>query len=438
MLILLRNLFFTSSIVLIGLNIMPLYGFAANASEINIDDSVSWTRGNNNEKYGLYSRTTSQMITPYIYDDYLSFADGIAAAVIDGKWGVIDTDGQTIIPFKYDYLLYFYYKNGKSRTLGRTKACLNGKWGYIDINEHQVIPLIYDKLWENDYADMWRYAIAQFNDKWGVIDRNGDILIPFEYDEIGFTKKDAQRITVWAKKAEKNGFIVVSPTGTLLYCRDAGTLYSDTVTWFRDFTSGKVGFVNADGSLLTAPLYDDASDFSDGMAMIWLDNKYGFVDIKGNLVIEPSYNVALEENGGAIQQMPLNYEPPPLPQGIEQSSIGPHAYLSMAIRHDWEEMYGENGNKALCVGDFACERALVQINGLFGYIDKNNRTVITPQYDGGTMFKELEQRQLFAEPKTIQAAAVKQADRWALIDVNGNLLTKFKYKYYEHALAAFE
>lgn len=43
----------------------------------------------------------TEIITP-IYDNARSFSGGLAAVQKDGKWGYIDTDGKTIIDFKYD------------------------------------------------------------------------------------------------------------------------------------------------------------------------------------------------------------------------------------------------------------------------------------------------------------------------------------------------
>lgn len=394
---------------------------------MNIDDSVSWNREHRGDKYAIFSKTASAVITPYIYDDYLSFVDGIAAASIDGKWGVVDTAGTTVIPFKYDYLFYFYHGNDKSREHGRTKACRNGKWGYINIHENQVIPLIYDELHESAYNDDWRYALARLNGKWGVINHDGAVLIPFEYDEMGFGNSDDKNggVIVWVAKGEADFMVVVDHSGNRYYYSETGALYQG-LTWARDLESGLVGFMKADGSRVADPAYDAAGEFHDGMARVWLNGQYGFVDANGKLVIAPAYQVALEPNGGAILQMPLDYVPPPLPEGIEQSSIGPHAYLSMMIRHDWEAMYGENGVKAAGVGDFACGLALVRLNGRYGYINKQNIIAIAPQYEQATMFRQFEYKPLFGRPRTIQAASVMLNGKWTLIDRQGNYVARYK------------
>ena len=410
----------------------------ANAETTDIDDSVTWNREHLGDKYAIYSKISSGVITPYIYGDHLSFVDGIAAADINGKWGVVDTTGATVVSFKHDYLFYFYHQGEKSCEPGRTKACLNGKWGYIDIHEQPVIPLVYDELHESGYNDHWRYALAKLNGKWGVIAHDGREPVPFEYDEMGFGNADNKNdgVLVWVKQGAEQFMIAVDPAGKRYYYSEIGAIYAGD-TWARDAATGKVGFIRPDGSQLAAPAYDKAHEFHDGMAMIWLNGRYGFVNAGGQLAIPPTYRVALAPNGGATQQMPLDYVPPPLPEGIEQSSIGPHAYMDMVVRHDWERMYGENGAKADCVGDFACGLALVRLNGLYGYIDKQNNIVITPRYEQAAMFKEFEYKKLFQEPRSMRAAAVMLNGKWALIDLDGNLLTRFKFKYPNTLTAAF-
>ena len=41
--------------------------------------------------------------------------------------------------------------------------------------------------------------------------------------------------------------------------------------------TGKYGFVNDHGSVMIGPVYDQAYDFSDGMALVSKDDKYGYI-----------------------------------------------------------------------------------------------------------------------------------------------------------------
>lgn len=50
--------------------------------------------------------TYRQAIQPQ-YEDASRFSEGLAAVKQNGKWGYIDTDGKTVIPFDYDYAFSF-------------------------------------------------------------------------------------------------------------------------------------------------------------------------------------------------------------------------------------------------------------------------------------------------------------------------------------------
>ena len=41
------------------------------------------------------------------YEDARNFYEGLAAVKRNGKWGFIDEDNRTVIPFEYDYALLF-------------------------------------------------------------------------------------------------------------------------------------------------------------------------------------------------------------------------------------------------------------------------------------------------------------------------------------------
>ena len=54
-----------------------------------------------NGKWGLVV-TNGDIIVPFKYDDISSFSENMAGVKLDGKWGYIDTTGEVVIPTKYD------------------------------------------------------------------------------------------------------------------------------------------------------------------------------------------------------------------------------------------------------------------------------------------------------------------------------------------------
>ena len=61
---------------------------------------------------------------------------------------------------------------------------------------------------------------------------------------------------------------------------------------FHDQTSKKYGYKDENGNIVIPAKYDDALDFSDGLALVKIKGKYGFIDKTDKLVIPAKYDDA--------------------------------------------------------------------------------------------------------------------------------------------------
>jgi hypothetical protein len=50
------------------------------------------------------------------------------------------------------------------------------------------------------------------------------------------------------------------------------------------------GFIDIRGKEAVKPAYDDANNFSEGLAAVLVDDKIGFIDLNGKIVIQPSFS----------------------------------------------------------------------------------------------------------------------------------------------------
>lgn len=160
------------------------------------------------------------------YENVIKFKDNSIVVVQNGKYGILDGEGNTILPpiaekinmlYKADneYMssewdLFtdkgeaVYYMNGKQGMVARNgeivvnpladdafefisstaykgtiRAKKNGKWGFMDTTlTREIIPLIYDDA-DNFYSS---YAAVKLNGKYGFIDVNQKTILPFQYD----------------------------------------------------------------------------------------------------------------------------------------------------------------------------------------------------------------------------------------------------------------
>lgn len=95
----------------------------------------------------------------------------------DGKWGLMDFRGNTIVEPMYSSM--------QSPCNGKILVENDSKYGFLDYKGKVVIPLIYDDAESYSNAEdcfgvpsTW----VKKDDKYGAINDKGEIIIPFEYD----------------------------------------------------------------------------------------------------------------------------------------------------------------------------------------------------------------------------------------------------------------
>ena len=106
------------------------------------------------------------------------FSEGLISVKKDGKWGVIDKQGNTAIPFKYDYPVIGSFHNGLAKFVS------GGKCGFINSSGKVVISPRYDSV--DDFSE--GYAIVANNNPasqdvdylYGAIDTQGTLIVPIQ------------------------------------------------------------------------------------------------------------------------------------------------------------------------------------------------------------------------------------------------------------------
>jgi hypothetical protein len=121
------------------------------------------------EKYGYVDENDKVIIKPQ-FDEAYDFREGHAPVKKDEKFGLIDSTGKEIIPFKYKDVGYLQE--------GLIVASLNGtKYGYIDINDKVIIPFTYDLC----YMFVNNFGIIKLNGKFGMINKLNKMIVPCKY-----------------------------------------------------------------------------------------------------------------------------------------------------------------------------------------------------------------------------------------------------------------
>ena len=344
---------------------------------------VAWYfLGNTKDKYSLEELAKATIN----YDAVGDFHDGLAMVTKGDKYGFIDKMGNEVIPCIYDFMEetdcsfheglafvrqgdsgYFINKEGKKAfdfkydaanhfSEGLAIVWKDGKCGYIDKKGNEVIALT-DKYFGHDFSEGLAAAMSK-DGKLGFIDMKGNVVIPFNYD---MTEGDTPLFS--------EGYAAVQK-------------------------EGKYGFIDKNGKEVIPLKYDNAYPFSEGLAVVMLDDKFGFVDVNGNMVIPCEYGSAtsfsegyaavskdekyffIDKNGK--QAFPTSYD-----CWIGSFHDGIASVNKLEEGNIMVGYIDAKGNEiAPCIyygNDFSEGLAVVQKDGLYGFIDKKGKTTFDIQ-----------------------------------------------------------
>ena len=133
------------------------------------------------DKWGIIELPSQKDIIGFKkYDSFWSFDEnGLCMVRLDQQkgylYGFVNEQGVEQIPVEYDHL--YSFENGI------TIAKKDGRYGAIDLNNNTVIPF------NLPYEDIrgfrnGRASVKDRNEKWGVIDTNGKLIVPCENNNI--------------------------------------------------------------------------------------------------------------------------------------------------------------------------------------------------------------------------------------------------------------
>lgn len=120
-------------------------------------------------QFGLIDKE-GNVIIPFEYQKLVLTTVNAYSAQKENKWGIITKSNQILIPFEYDLTSDFI------ENICAVKK--DGKWGFIDLLNQVVIPFEYDGCTD------FRAGLAgvEKEGKWGMIDKNNQLIIAYQYE----------------------------------------------------------------------------------------------------------------------------------------------------------------------------------------------------------------------------------------------------------------
>jgi len=252
------------------------------------------------------------------YDRVGGFGDrGRALVIRDGKFGFIDTNGNEIIPLAYDNcglyhgtinnirkgMIFSWHSYDKA-----VSVCQNGKWGMIDQEGNVVIPLKYDTI-KGYMSDRKSVVWAVKDGKHGALDREGNIVIPFIYDDLN-PYLASNRLS-YAKKDGKYGYIDTENNIVIPFIYSTAKSFWENDSLAPVSINGKYGYIDRSGKEVIPLQYEFAERFSHPethpliednyihLAAVVKNNKVGFINDSGRVVVPFEYDAVYDLEGNS-------------------------------------------------------------------------------------------------------------------------------------------
>jgi len=329
------------------------------------------------EKYAIVNKS-GNIVTQW-YDKVYKFNGRFLKVEKEGKFAYLNEIGGLIIGW-YDQVGEL-----ENNTI---LVKNNNKYAYYN-TKHQTTSEWFDTL--STYSD--GYAVAVQNGQYGFIDKQGIVKIGFNFDfALNFN----------------NGLAVVENNGKVAYIDKKGNIpmgWNDPIIFFNSQPphgltvvkiGQKYGYQTLNGKRVIPAKYDYAENFSEGLALVKTNPQEKLIDLEGNLKPLDSYpkdslttrlNWGNSHNGKPVIVTKWNCE------FINFDRI---TVISLTEYDDAFSFY--NGKAKVIKGDkfnyinhegkligtwqeLPQNYHAVSKNGKFGFVDKNNKTVIDYKYN---------------------------------------------------------
>lgn len=291
------------------------------------------------------------------------------AAYDNNKWGIIDSNGDTVIPPSYaemiivpnsksDVFLCTYDVDYTNNTY-KTKV-LNSKNEEIFLNFEKVEAIASTDENSNLYYDTSALKV-QKTGKYGLIDFSGKELLPCEYDNI----------------VALNGIQGI----------------------FKIVKDGKCGIANSEGKIYIPAQYEDVTNLGKEKSkgfVVKEAGKYGVVDSNNKVLLEIKYD-GIEKIEAESYYVVL--------QGAKQ----------VVVKNDGTEVLNGNYDKIVSILKNAENGVIYQKANKCGVMKLDGTVVLKPEYEN---LKEGKSGNIIA----------KQNGKYGIIDLQGNTKLDFKYQ----------
>lgn len=272
-------------------------------------DLVKYTVANRDyaEKCG-FKNTEGKIVVRAEYDFCGDFSEGMAyllkqnlKADSDGAYylGYVNSAGKLVIPVDIE-ADYGWMLDPRDFSQGIVAVLKKGKWGYMDKEGKSAIPFNFDSA--SNFTDS--VATVSKDYKYGVINQNGETVVNFKYDQLGEFKEGLAAFT--PADSEKQGFINTKGEIIVAATWDQVMGFSEgqAAVAKGDYENAKWGFIDAKGKVVIEPKYDNVyiDEGGDSPDVIGGYFENGTIDVYQNGENDAVTAITIDKNGKELKR----------------------------------------------------------------------------------------------------------------------------------------
>lgn len=406
---------------------------------------------NNNEYY--YINSKGQIVIDNINSNdgffgAFSFKDNYAIINKNHKFGLIDLNGNVVIPYEYDWIDEY------DCNLGIIKVQKGSKYGYYSISGEIIIPCKYRSIINVPNRNDLFIADSQ------IINGVGDVVVPFHFQSIDIDVFDYESVDVYFNNFTNS---VVYENSSESIVQNCDKLIQEKIVFKSD---ERIIFIfRIDNTYIFATTYDVEDNLlnlkslgiyvkyvirgvaivsytSEKKGMLGIDAKtylYDFVDfnnisnanpqytiladefkrlrktLHGEWLNQSTYKIIINNNhkygySNKLQQIEPKYDEA-LPFSNDRASV--------KINNKWGSINLQGDLIVPCVYDeplsFVNGIAITKISGKYGFVSKNGTSISKCIYDEVRNFND-------------NVAAIRMGNFWGYLDDKGGQILECKYR----------
>ena len=372
--------------------------------DIDEETGTYKTKAMNSKKEPLFTNyDLVEVIDNYDSKQNIWYESEVLKVNKNGKYGLIDLEGNEILSCKYDKITSF---KGVEENL---IIELEGKVGLVNLKGQVIIDTNYKAISELKEGYKSEYIIENEEGLKGIISTSGNIIIEPKYKEIKYIDSSSY----FAVYDEAWKIINTKDEAFLVAIYDEiKNIKGENVIVKKD---GKYGLTSISGEVKIENQFEDLSYAFSIYYIAKKDNQYGIINLNGETIIPFEYlNMYYVEDGSFIVADKTELETVAFDSNLSQKFIGiiseinkEKGYIRVYDNENYKYYNFKFEEKT--AQDFLTKNNLFlsKKDGKYGYLDREGNQVVDYIYEDAT------------EQNEYGFAAVKLNGKWGSIDKIG-------------------